>query len=205
MKIEESYLRVSGFFDYWVRLMEIQTRNMEVQDSGINDLKILIISPPTDRGISVLTKANPRGESHLICFSESLGEMAKEYSKQYNIEGLDVCVEPFFSIPFGDGYFDAIFANCFFDFCKNKDLDGIIKETKRALKNEGLLFSVYMDVPADPIGQIWAKLFDKFQFLSKGCHPVDLRPFLSEWGFKLKKDLVVKRLGFPIKYLIAEV
>jgi len=102
MKIEESYLTVSGFFNFWVRFMEIRTRNMEVQDSKINDLRILIISPPTDRGIKVLTEANPKGESHLLCFSEALGKIAKEYSIRYNLEGLKICVEPFFSIPFDD-------------------------------------------------------------------------------------------------------
>ena len=88
MKIEESYLAVSGFFDLWVRLIEIRTRIMEVQDSRINNLRILIISPPTDRGIKVLAQANQKGESHLLCFSEALGEIAKEYSLQHNIEGL---------------------------------------------------------------------------------------------------------------------
>ena len=68
MKIEESYLAVSGFFDLWVRSMEIRTRIMEVQDSRVNNLRILIISPPTDRGIKVLTQANPRGEIISLMF-----------------------------------------------------------------------------------------------------------------------------------------
>jgi len=94
-KIEESYLAVSGFFDLWVRIMEIRTRIMEVQDSNINNLRILIISPPTDRGLKVLTQANPTGESHLLCFSEDLGEIAKHYSVRQNIKGLKICVESF--------------------------------------------------------------------------------------------------------------
>jgi SAM-dependent methyltransferase len=204
MKIEDSYLAVSGFFDLWVRLMEIRTRLMEVQDSRINDLRILIISPPTDRGIKVLTQANPRGESHLLCFSETLGEIAKDYSIKHNIEDLKICVEPFFSIPFDDSHFDAVFTNCFFDFCQKSDFNGILKEIKRALKSNGLFFSVYMDVPTDLIGRTWVNLFGRFQSLSQGCHPVDILPSLSKWSFKLKKDLTIRRLGFPVKYLIAE-
>lgn len=204
MKIEESYLAVSGFFDLWVRLMEIRTRFMEVADSKLNNLRILIISPPTDRGIKVLTQANPRGESHLLCFSEFLGEIAKEYSRRCNIKGLKICVEPFFSVPFDDNHFDAVFTNCFFDFCQENDFNDILKEIKRTLKSEGLFFSVYMNVPTDLIGRTWVNLFVKFQSFSQGCHPVDIIPFLSKWRFKLTKDLTVRRLGFPVKYLIAE-
>lgn len=209
MKIEESYLALSGFFDLWVRIMEIRTRIMEVQDSRINNLRILIISPPTDRGIKVLTQANPKGESYLLCFSEALGEIGKEYSIQYNIEGLKICVEPFFSIPFfsipfDDSHFDAVFTNCFFDFCQKSDFNDILREIKRTLKSKGLFFSVYMDVPADLIGRMWVNMFGRFQSLGQGCHPVDIIPFLSKWNFKLKKDLPIRRLGFPVKYLIAE-
>ena len=204
MKIEESYLAVSGFFDLWVRLIEIRTRIMELEDSRLNNLKILIISPPTDRGIKILAQANPRGETHLVCFSEALGEIAKEYSIKYNIESLKICVEPFFSVPFNDNHFDAVFTNCFFDFCKESNFNDILKEIKRTLKSNGLFFSVYMDVPTDLIGRTWVNLFVKFQSLSQGCHPVDIIPFLSKWNFKLKKNLTVRRLGFPVKYLIAE-
>jgi SAM-dependent methyltransferase len=188
MKIEDSYLAVSGLFDLWVRLMAIRTRLMEVQDARINDLRILIISPPT----------------YLLCFSETLAEIAKDYSIQHNIEDLKICVEPFFSIPFDDSHFDAVFANCFFDFCQQSDFNDILKEIKRALKSNGLFFSVYMEVPTDLIGRTWVKLFGRFQSLSQGCHPVDIIPSLSKWSFKLKKDLTIRRLGFPVKYLIAE-
>jgi SAM-dependent methyltransferase len=204
MKIEESYLAVSGFFDLWVRLMEIRTRIMEVEDSRLNNLRILIISPPTDRGIKVLAQANPIGETHLLCFSEALWEIAKKYSIRCNIKGLKICVEPFFSLPFDDNHFDAVFTNCFFDFCQESDFNNILKEIKRTLKSKGLFFSVYMDLPTDLIGRTWVNLFGKFQSLSQGCHPVDIVPFLPKWSFKLKKDLTIRRLGFPVKYLIAE-
>ena len=204
MKIEESFLAVSGYFDLWVRLMEIRTRLMEVQDSGIDDSRVLIISPPTDRGIKVLAQANPGGESHLLCCSDELGGIAKQYALRHGMECLKICVEPFFSIPSDDNYYDAVFANCFFDFCQQADFISILQEIKRALKRKGMFFAVYMDLPMGIVSRIWGRLFSTFQFLSQGCHPVDIRPSLSRCGFELKKDVTMTRLGFPIKYLMAE-
>jgi SAM-dependent methyltransferase len=204
MKIEESFLAVSGYFDLWVRLVEIRTRIMEVQDSGIDDLRILVISPPTDRGIKVLAQANPGGKSHLLCFSAELAEIAKRYALRHGIEGLQTSVEPFFSILSDDNYYDAVFANCFFDFCQQADFITILQEIKRALKPGGMFFAVYMDLPTGIVSRIWDRLFSTFQLLSQSCHPVDIRPSLSRCGFELKKDITMTRLEFPIKYLMAE-
>jgi len=204
MRIEESYLAVSGIFDRWVRVMEYQTRLMEVQDSRLGNSRILIISPPTDRGIKLLIQANATGESHLLCFSEALADIAKDNSVRCNLKSLKISVEPFFSIPFDNNHFDAIFTNCFFDFCQESAFNDILKEIKRALKKDGELYSVFMDTPTGLIGKAWAKVFDQFQSISKGCHPVDIIPCLLNSGFKLKKKVHLRTFGFPLKYLIAE-
>ena len=204
MHIEKSYIAISTFFDKWVRIIEIQTRKLEAQDSKINDSKILIISPPTDHGIKILTKANPKGESYLLCFSPAIEQIARKYSNQHNIENLKISVAPFFGIPFDDSYFDVIFTNCLFDFCQEYDFEKIIVEIRRALKNNGSLFSVYMNVPSGLISQLWVSLLKNFPFLSKGCHPVDVKPFLFRQTFKLKKEISLNRFGFPIKYIHVE-
>ena len=204
MRIEESFLAVSGHFDLWVRLMEIRTRTMEARDSSIRDSRILMICPPTDAGIKMLAQANPGGESHLLCFSDALATIARQYALQHKIEGLEIGVRPFFSVPSDDNYYDAVFANCFFDFCEETDFIGILQEIKRVLKHEGMFFSVYMGLPTGIVGRVWSNLFRRFPSLSHGCHPVDIRPSLTGCGFELKKDLTMTRLGFPIEYLMAE-
>jgi len=65
-------------------------------------------------------------------------------------------------------------------------------------------FAVYMDAPTSLAGWTWVNAFAKFPSLSNGCHPVDIIPFLSKWGFRLKKDVIIRRFGFSVRYLIAE-
>ncbi|MFQ5343570.1 MAG: class I SAM-dependent methyltransferase, partial [Anaerolineae bacterium] len=176
MSIEQSYLALSRFFDAWVRIMEMRTRRMEVEDAGLGNLRTLIISPPTDAGIGVLARANAGGETHVLCFSEALEKIARQYATRRHIAGLKTCRAGFFGIPFEAGYFDAVFANCFFDFCPDNVFDEIIGETRRVLKEDGALFAVYMDFPADSIGQTWVALCRRFPSISQGCRPVDIRP-----------------------------
>jgi len=203
MNIERSYLALSRFFDTWVRIMEMRTRRMEVEDARLGESRTLIISPPTDAGIGVLAQANVDGETHVLCFSEALEKIAREYATQHHIAGLKTCRAGFFGIPFEEGYFDAVFANCFFDFCQDNVFDEIISETRRALKKGGALIAVYMDFPTDAIGRTWVGLCRWFPSISQGCRPVDIRPALSRHGFRLRKDLSLTRLGFPIRYIVA--
>jgi SAM-dependent methyltransferase len=204
MNAEESYVKISSFFNIWSKLIESPTRNIQVLDSNIKDSKILIISPPTDRGLKILSEANANGESYLLCFSASLERFAKHYMQKQGILNLKTCTSPFFEIPFGDGYFDLIFANCFFDFCSESDFDKIIEEIKRVLNNQSLFFSIYMNFPSRLGENIWFGFFKIFPWLSQGCHPVDIKPGLKRGNFSLKKDVSMRRFGFPMKYIIAE-
>ncbi len=204
MNLAQTYVSISSLFDSWSRFMEIQARVMEVQDSKLKNLKILIISPPTDRGIKILSKANANGESYFLCFSALLEKIAQRYFQKQGIEKLKTCTIPFFKIPFENAFFDRIFVNCFFDFCQESDFDKIIKEMKRVLNNQGLFFSVYMDFPSTLGENAWLRLFKIFPVLSQGCHPVDIRPFLLRQSFRMRKDLSMKRFGFPMKYIMAE-
>ncbi len=150
-----------------------------------------------------MVEMNSKGETFLLCFSDEIAKMAERYSNQHNTTNLNICVENFFTIPFNDRYFDAVFANCFFDFCQEKDFNMITLEIQRVLKDKGKIFSVYMDFPSSIAGKIWNFVFNKITFLSQGCHPVDIRPVLSKHNFNYKKDISLKRFGFPIKYIQA--
>ncbi len=203
-EINERYQRLSWYFDLWVRVFEYETRHLEAEALSSSNLNILIISPPTDPGILLISDANSAGNTHLLCFSESLKKRARVYSKKKSIEGLDLLVAPFFSIPLSDNSVDIIMANCFFDFLDEQSLEDVLKEIHRVLKPNGHLFAVYMDKPTYLPGRLWSIIFRKLTFLSQGCHPVDIVPYAEKAGFSLIRSLKLSRFGFPLRYLVLE-
>jgi len=183
--------------------MEFHTRKMEVEHSECFGSKILIISPPTDPGIELLAKANRQGSTELLCFSEKLKRIASTYFREQEIESVGIRVTPFFQLPFMDGEISAIYANCFFDFCQERDFAWILGEMWQVLQMNGSLFMVYMGLPNSIVARGWSWAFRRFQFLSQGCHSVSMEPDLSLHGFQLQQDQYVERLGFPVRYTYA--
>lgn len=204
MDVEQAYFASSWLFDTWVRLMESHTRKMEVADSTHLGSKILIISPPTDPGMGILTNANRSGETSLLCFSKRTERIAIDYCAKHSIEGLVTKVAPFFHIPFADGELAAVYANCFFDFCRDTDFDLILDEIWRVLKRKGSHYAVYMGPPESLLAGRWEWILRRFHRLGQGCHPVRMAPYLSRRGFRILKDCPAQRLGFPIWYTHAE-
>jgi hypothetical protein len=138
MDIEKSYFVVSRFFNTWVRLMEYQTRMMEVVESAQLGPRRLIISPPTDAGIPLLALANAPSETGLLCFSDRIERMAKDYCRRRRVDTLTTFVEPFFTIPALDESLSAVYANCLFDFCAMETFDSMFREIWRVLVPGGL-------------------------------------------------------------------
>jgi hypothetical protein len=204
MDIERTYAEVSWFFPAWVGLMENHTREMEISESALHDAKILIISPPTDRGIEALSRANPVGSSYLLCFYPRIGSIAKKHCKRHGIQGVRIVVAPSFDIPIATGELDGIYANCFFDCCPASQLNAIIDELRRALRQGGTLHSVHMGIPSHLIGHLWALLFRSVPGPARGFRPVEIAPLLSSRGFTILGNQQPEKFGFPLRYVIAK-
>jgi len=204
MEIEKAYVAGSGFFDAWVAVMEKHTRVMEVRDSDLRDAKILIISAPTDRGIAALTEANCQGESFLLCFSAEIEDIAQGYCRRRGISNLVTVVAPFFSIPSDKEEFDAVYANCLFDLCDPREVDVVVDEMWRVLKQGGHLYSVHMGQPSRITGRVWAWFLRRFPAMSRGFRPVSVVPSLLNQGFRLVQDKAPERFGFPLRYIQAK-
>ncbi len=200
--LDAIYLKVAGFFDMWVRCIELETRVVMARDAGLGTLRALIISPPTDKGIEVLSKANPDGQTELLLFSDASREIAERYVEKHGIKGVELRVAPFFQIPDGELY-DVVFADCFFDFLEPEDLEPCIDEIARVLRPGGSLFSAVMDSPHEAPAKLWAKAMEHFPALSQGCHPVDIGPLMPAHGLGVVKEVSSTHLGFPLSYVHA--
>lgn len=203
--VEQSYFALSPYFDAWVRTMEMGTRRMEVEEMGaIRGRRILIIAPPTDAGTPALARANESGETIVLAFSARNSRISSDYLRKRGAGSLtDVQVAPFFQLPFTDACFNAIYANCFFDFCSAADVGRILGELHRVLDADGTLCATYMGLPGNLAARGWAWLFGQFPSLSQGCHPVSLDSYLVRHDFSGRTDLSLTRFGFPLQYTVA--
>jgi SAM-dependent methyltransferase len=204
MDVERSYFVASRSFNTWVRLMEYQTREMEVVESARLGPRRLIISSPTDAGIPLLAHANAPNETRLLCFSNRLERLAKDYCRRHSVDTLTTCVEPFFVIPAPDESLSAIYANCLFDFCAVETFDSMFREIWRVLEPGGLLFAVHMSPPIRLGGRLWKRAFTALSLVSDGCQPVSITAHLTRTGFVVLKDLSITKLGFPTRYSVSE-
>jgi hypothetical protein len=204
MDIAESYAAVSRFFALWVRAMEIHTRRAQASVSGGAGGQVVIISPPVDPGIRLLTQASPTATTTLVCFSEHLERLAMRYLGKRGIGGICTTVVPFFQLPFADATVRAIYANCFFDFCPTESLGAITEELWRVLEPGGALHAVYMAPARTRPNRVWAWGFRTLTRLSCGCHPVSITEWLPVAGLRVVKDRAMDRFGFPLRYTVAE-
>jgi hypothetical protein len=204
MNVEEAYYRGSKSLDLWVRLVEPHTRRMQVENSSYRNSRVLIISHPTDSGIPLIAGANRNGETNLLCFSDRTARIATAFCGKQGCKAVVVKPAPFFRIPFGDTYFSTVYANCFFDFCRESDFDALLDEIRRVLQVGGSLFTVNMAGVSTSRARTWLWVLRRFSSACKGLHPIDPALRMGQRGFRILDDRSVNRFGFPLNYTHAE-
>ena len=104
----------------------------------------------------------------------------------------------------GDTYFSTVYANCFFDFCRESDFDALLDEIRRVLQVGGSLFTVNMAGASAVRARTWLWALRRLSSACKGLHPVDPAPRIGQRGFRILDDRSVNRFGFPLNYTQAE-
>ncbi|MFQ6604247.1 MAG: methyltransferase domain-containing protein [Fidelibacterota bacterium] len=196
-ELEERYDLIAPWFPLWVRILEYRTRLWEIRQLPVSDS--LIISPPGDPFLGLLLKTNT-GRSSYLCLSPTLEKRVKRYCAQKHLSGLHLIRG--YSLPFAipDNHFDAVFANCLFDFCDDSLLSVLLAESLRILKPEGRLYLVLMDQPRTLMGTGWQWVFTHFPRLSGGCHPVASLPPAKRYTIHTGERWT--RFGFPLGLFI---
>jgi hypothetical protein len=111
---------------------------------------------------------------------------------------------PFFSISFRNGEFGIIFADCFFDCWQARDLNAILDEVRRALRQGGALYSEHRGTPSGVMNHVWAWLPRTIPEPGREFGTVNMAPSLASRGFTILRNRQSERLGFPLRYVQAE-
>ncbi|RMD49143.1 MAG: methyltransferase domain-containing protein [Ignavibacteria bacterium] len=204
MDINDSYIRISKYFNFWARKFELDARKQQIKDSENLNGKKLIISPPTDPVIDMLASQGDGSNLNLICFSEATTLIARKYLKKRKIKNVNLVSTKYFILPFGDDEIVSVYLNCFIDFCNMSEVPLLLAEINRTLRPKGKLFAVFMSFPKSIKAKVWTGLFRIFNSFTGGCHPVEDGLVSQNNIFNVLENRYSETKGFPLRYMILE-
>lgn len=177
--------------------MEIHLRKMQIKQVKPINGPVLMICPPSDAGL-------PLWENHLLvvfCTTRIAAHCVRDGG---TAGGQLVVVGEINRLPFSREIFGYVMANCLFDFCSANETGSLLAEISRVLCEGGQFSAAHMTAANGLLNRLWNTVFSKLQFLSGGCHPVDLTFQLNLFDLRQYENRFMTRAGFPIQFLRAK-
>jgi len=202
--IRTLYNSLSGIYDLWGLLAESKARNRAIELAGIKDgQNILEVAVGTGLAFYKIVKGNRKGQNLGIDISPGMLDKAKKRLSKLAGVSYQLELGSAFHLPAGDGQFDLLVNNYMFDLIPFDEMDGILAEFKRVLKEGGKLVLVNMTKGE----QFGSGLYDLIFRLSPksmgGCRGVRLSDRLMDQGFQVETREYHQQLLFPSEVIVA--
>jgi ubiquinone/menaquinone biosynthesis C-methylase UbiE len=198
------YDNLSRVYDIWGLLTESHARARAIELAGIRDGQaILEVAVGTGLAFSEIVKRNPRGKNIGIDLSEGMLEKAKKRLAKLSGAQYALSRGTAFDLSAVSGSIDLLMNSYMFDLIAYEDMDKVLSEFKRVLKNGGKLVLVNMTEGES----IWTKVYDLIYRLYPkaigGCRGVKLADKLKEHGFTVVAREYHQQLLFPSEVIVA--
>ena len=107
-----------------------------------------------------------------------------------------------------DGAFDRFISTYVLDLLSEKDIDFLLSEAYRVLRNGGLLGVVSLTRGSRGLSRFvtwtWERLHQFSPMLMGGCRPIKIRPLLENLKWKVRYKDVVTRFAIASEIVVAE-
>ncbi|MGA8657233.1 MAG: class I SAM-dependent methyltransferase [Chthoniobacterales bacterium] len=107
-----------------------------------------------------------------------------------------------------DGAFDRFISTYVLDLLSEKDIDFLLSEAYRVLRNGGLLGVVSLTRGSRCLSRFltwtWERLHQFSPMLMGGCRPIKIRPLLENLRWKVRYEDVVTRFAIASEIVVAE-
>jgi ubiquinone/menaquinone biosynthesis C-methylase UbiE len=202
--ISAVYDKLSRVYDLWSTLTESRARARAIELAGIRDgQSILEVAVGTGHAFQEIVKRNPTGMNTGIDLSK--GMLAKAKKRLAKLSGAKYTLSQgtAFELPSASGSVDLLMNNYMFDLIAYDDMDKVLAEFRRVLKNGGKLVLVNMTEGES----IWTRVYDLiYRVYPKaigGCRGVKLSEKLKEQGFTVERREYYHQLLFPSEVIVA--
>jgi ubiquinone/menaquinone biosynthesis C-methylase UbiE len=203
-EIGHVYDKLANIYDLWGTLTESRARNRAIELARIKDgQNILEVAVGTGLAFQEIVKRNPHGRNAGIDLSRGMLEKAKKRLEKLAGTNYSLSLGTAFDLSAATESVDLLFNNYMFDLLPYEDMDRVLNEFKRVLKQGGKLILINM-TEGETIG---SKLYDFVYRLSPktmgGCRGVQLAAKLKQHGFMVETREYHQQMLFPSEIILA--
>ncbi len=203
-EVTQTYNRIAWVYDVWAWLTESRAQRRALELVEVRDgSAVLEVAVGTGRTFAELVARNPSGETVGVDLTEGMLDKARRRLASrdpgtYRLEPGDA-----FSLPYADSHFDLLVNQYMFDLIPYREMDRIVSEFRRVLRDGGTLVLTNMTEPESVWGRVYTLLYRLSPSVMGGCRPVELSDRLRRHGFEVTKREYLQQMLFPSEVLVA--
>jgi ubiquinone/menaquinone biosynthesis C-methylase UbiE len=203
-QIGHVYDRIAGLYDVWGYLTESRARNRAIELAQItNGQTILEVAVGTGLAFYEIVKRNPAGNNTGIDISHGMLQKAKKRLAKLSWAHYSLLQGTAFHLPVADGSVDILVNNYMFDLMPYEEMDTLILEFKRTLKNDGRLVLVNMTKGKSFGSRMYDFIYSISPKTLAGCRGVQISDKLKEHGFLIETREYYQQMLFPSEVILA--
>lgn len=203
-KIGSVYDKIAPIYDIWGKLTESHARNRAIELAEIKDGQtILEIAVGTGLAFYEIVKRNPNGTNIGIDLSQGMLEKAKKRVGWLTDANYTLEIGTAFDLNVENESIDTLLNNYMFDLIPFADMDAILSEFKRVLKESGKLILVNMTEGEKFGSKLYNSVYNISPKTMGGCRGVKLTDKLQQNGFKVESRTYYQQMLFPSEVILA--
>jgi ubiquinone/menaquinone biosynthesis C-methylase UbiE len=204
-EVRRVYDTLSKMYDFWGILTESRARKRAIELAEIkNNEKILEVAVGTGLAFYEIVKRNPDGMNVGIDISEGMLNKAKKRMSKLRSANYELKIASAFSIPYPDATFDLIINNYMFDLIPFDEMDKILNEFKRVLKDNARLVIVNMTEGKTLLSRIYELIYKFSPRLLGGCRGIMMKEHVASAGFRVIISEYIQQMLFPSEVILAK-
>ena len=203
-EIGKLYDNKAWFYDAWAYFTESKARFRALELADIHDNQsILEVAVGTGLMFSDIVQRNSKGENIGIDISYGMLSKAKSRLSKHKNDNYSLSIGSAFNLKVEDASIDLLVNNYMFDLISFNQMDRIIDEYNRVLKQKGKLLLINMTKSEGLGASIYENLYRLSPRLMGGCRGVQLKDLLTQHGFNIEVREYIQQTLFPSEVILA--